>query len=164
MKKVKLFVLLTMNLIILVSLSGCIDVNWAKDMLGDDPPPPSYSIVDKWTLTHFFEAGPHEDEMPIHIQDKTVWLKINITIVMEQSIGLVRNVEVVLSRPGDEPGKLIEHYARRYNNSAIDNIVINDPVPGEWRFHIEGTGFGLIDEIRDSYRVEVSTYEPDRRS
>jgi hypothetical protein len=150
--------LLISAVILITSVSGCIDIHWAKSLLGEEPPPPKYHIDQKWVLDYTFELGPHEDDMPVHILKGTKWMKINVTIVMEQGLGFGRYVKLVVTQPNNE-----EILSKMYNSTSVDHRTIDNPMEGAWQIYIEGRGISLGD-FQDSYHVEVSTYELDRRS
>jgi hypothetical protein len=154
--------LLTIAILLIVSTSGCIDINFAKSLIEDEPLPPEYVNVHQWTLAHQFDSTIHEEDMPVHIKSDTLWLNFSIEVSMERSLGILRFAEVVIYKPGEHPGLFDEHYRRSFNTSAEDNVNIENPARGEWKFHIEGRG-GSFGGISDGYHVEVWSYELDRR-
>ena len=154
--------ILTIAILFLVSTSGCIDINFAKSLIEDEPPPPGYINILQWALSHEFDTTMHEEEMPVHIKSNTLWLNFSIEVSMERSLGLLRFAEVVIYSPGERPGLFQEYYRRSFNTSAKDNVNIENPDAGEWKFYIEGRG-GSFAGVSDSYHVEVWTFELDRR-
>ena len=149
-----------------IGISGCIDIHWAKGFLEEEEYEIDYHIVQKWRLDHYFERdlGTHEEDMPIHILKGTTWLKINVSVVLNQSIGIARYLEITLLEPGEKSDKNM-FLTRTYNATTTELIQVDDPIPGEWRFEIKGRGIGIgIGGFQDSYVVEVTTYEPYRKS
>lgn len=89
-------------------------------------------------------------------------MKINISVTLESSIGF-RNVVIDLYKPGDKVDIDKPYFSKRYNTSASDHRTFNNPEVGQWTMKISGMGLS-IGEIQDRYDVEVTAYEPDRRS
>ena len=73
-KTIRLSALITFTLLLPMSFSGCIDIHWADDLLYEEPVVVTFSEHTKWTLEYYFDAGPHQDERPVHINKNTLWM------------------------------------------------------------------------------------------
>ena len=164
MTKNHTFMFLILVLVLFLGISGCIDIHWAKSLIEEDKEVIDYHIVQKWREEHFFglEFNTHEKDLPIHIIKGTIWMKINVSVILNQSIGIVRYLDITLFEPGDQSDRNM-NLTRRYDTTTEEFFQIDDPIPGEWRFLISGRGIGA-GGYQDSYVVEVTAYEPYRRS
>jgi len=163
---IRTFILLLIILLLVITSSGCIDIHWAKGFIPDDPEPMEYREFQKWKLDYYFDTAipiPQEEERPIHINKNTIWMNISIEIYMEQTMGAFRYVEIILSEPTDTPGVHEEFESREYVATAFDHIFVPNPRVGAWIVSITAVGVS-VGGINDGYSLEVTTYEPDRRS
>jgi hypothetical protein len=159
-------ILLFLILLVVITSSGCIDIHWARGFLPDEPDPVEYREFQKWRFEYYFDSAvpiPQEEERPIHINKNTIWMNISIEIYMEQTMGAVRYIDIILSEPTDTPGVHKEYETREYVATAFDHIYVPNPRVGAWMVSITAVGVS-IGGINDGYSLEVTTYEPDRRS
>ena len=182
MKKVAVVILIIIPLVV-INFSGCIDIELAKGLMGEEEKPKGFHTVTKkgfpveheFDLTDDLTAYDYDKAHWIGVKENTRWMNItfeitindfepiNITneslkdIIMEILNLVNRHVKITLT---DSNGDVIVEEV--YEESVELQLFagIEDPIPGSWILSIKAIGAGYQGQFNDSFMVDVKCYEP----
>jgi len=182
MKKVVILILMIIPLVV-INFSGCIDIELAKGLMGEEERPKGFHTVTKkgfpveheFDLTDDITGYDYQKTHPIFVKDKTKFMNItfeitindiepiNITnqslrdIIIELLNLVRRHVKITLT---DSKGEVIvqEDYEESVELQLFAGI--EDPIGGTWVVSIDAVGAGYQGQFNDSFMVDVKCYEP----
>jgi hypothetical protein len=182
MKKVAVIILIVIPLIA-INFSGCIDIEIAKGLMGEEEKPKGFHTVTKrgfpveheFDLTEDITGYDYQKTHPIFVKGNTRWMNITFQITINdfepinltneslrdiiiELLNLVhRHVEITLTNSKGE--EIVQGY---YEESVDLQLFaeIEDPMEGTWVISIEAIGAGYQGQFQDGFMVDVECYEP----
>ena len=159
-------------MLMVLSVSGCVDIYGSKDLFSRRGPAarPVFKTVTKAEARHSFETDPtnlgslsYNYVKPFKVKNGAAWLKVRVSLVL-------------IPIPSQIPGNLVpERYMHarvvmadgsvwvdvRYTNSTQDEVTAQNPIDGPWSVTVDATGVGLAQaSYHDSLSVMMTGYEP----
>ena len=159
-------------LLMVLSVSGCVDIYGSKDLFSRRGPAtkPVFKTVTKAEAQHSFETNPtnpvsfsYNFVKPFKVKNGAAWLKVKIFLV-------------IVLIPVDIPGFVLpERYLRvkvvmadgsiwvdaRYTNSTQEDVTAMNPLDGPWSITVDAVGVGLAQfGYQDSLSVMITGREP----
>lgn len=168
--KIASFVLIL--LIILVSSSGCIHIDFGNPFKSEEPKAKEFEIKHKvgFPITYEFDTLTDQniknsDSGPIAVKSDTEWVNITIKIVINDLelinttpianyTNFERSVLVKLLDPDNRP-----YYEKKFIETDEVRRQLATPAPGAWKVTVDAVGIGYGD-TKDSYWIDVYAYEP----
>jgi hypothetical protein len=182
MKKIVIVILIIIPMVVM-NFSGCIDIELAKGLMGEEEEPRGFHTVTKkgFPVEHEFDllqnptGYDYNKQHSIAIKKNTMWMNItfeitindiepiNITneslrdIIIDLLNLIHRHVEITLINP---KGEIIVQ--EDYEDSVELQLFagVEDPIDGIWIINIEAIGAGYEGQFNDGFMVDVKCYEP----
>lgn len=152
---IKMLMVLTPLLLILLSLSGCIQTQLFRDMFfEEDEEPTVWGVTEVLNMQHEFTGSypviEYPDQQNFKVKEQALWLIISVEvefIIVQPIPGLEqfgfdlkakRWVDLIITDPDD----VVATY--KFENSVTVNLdPILDPEPGLWKVRVNAHGRGF---------------------
>jgi len=160
-------------LLMVLSVSGCVDIYGSKDLFGRRGPAgkPVFKTVTKADAQHSFETKLTDPASlnynyvkSFKVKNGAEWLKVRMSLVL---------VAIPFSFPGIVIPERYIHVKvvmadgsiwvdARYTNSTQEEITALNPIDGPWSVTVDAVGVGKqqIAGYQDSVRVLITGFEP----
>jgi len=159
-------------LLMVITVSGCVDIYGARGVFGGKAPaqPLRYKVREKAELAHVFDTAPTDPFTWSYAASASV-------LVKKHTQHLTIYVDLTLFTIPYIPGlniPLPERYLRvmvkaydgtmwvdnRYVTTTHENITASSPIDGLWSISVQSTGFGVPALWQDQFKVMLSVKEP----
>ncbi len=171
--RIKSIFFITIIIFIILSISGCIHIDFGDPLRSEKPKPPEYHIVTKpgFPLKHVFDINDQwnpiesKETQPFIIKHKTEWFNISIEVVintfnfindspLENYSFIDQFVHVTILDPDKE-----KYYDKEFFETDEVKRQLSTPKSGDWVVLVDAVGLGYGD-IHDSYNINVIANEP----
>lgn len=177
--------IIAVTLILLLSLSGCIDIRLSKEIFVGKPPLPRYAPIEKAGLSHTFEVrvfpnistddtfNRQNQSFPVVHRTSELTMRVDIkmmhaaivTTILEKwlNISIPEELTMLLETRyvnvtlTDQDGEIREQ--KEFKSTVTDYFTIADPSPGLWEVEVRGVGLG-----NSLFEDTISQYESDSYS
>jgi hypothetical protein len=168
-RKIVLFAFL---IIILISSSGCIHIDFGNPFKSEEPKKTEFEIKHKegFPIAYEFDTLTNlnienSDTEPIAVKSSTEWVNITIKVVINDLelinttpianyTNFERSVLVKLLDPDNKP-----YYEKKFIETDEVRRQLSTPAPGAWIVTVDAVGIGYED-TKDSYWIDVFAFEP----
>jgi hypothetical protein len=164
--------ILMILMIILVSSSGCIHIDFGNPFKTETPPPPEYriKIKDGFPMSYTFDTLndqdiQYSDAQPFYVKEDTQWINISMRVVVN-TFNLLNNsplenysfvdqqVKITILDPNDD-----HYFDKTFFETDDVKRQLSTPQPGRWAITVDAVGLGYQD-TKDSYEIIVIANEP----
>ena len=163
--------------ILIVALSaGCINAQWAKDILSPDEAETTYEMTEKVVQKHYFNTVVNDPNSVVAyvtnttmVPEGTLFMHVRIDVSLQPlpsqlpipipiPTNLQRYVRINITMPDGTAW-----YERTFNVTGNDTIEIQSPMSGEWIFTASAMGYGSdLISYHDGFKLIATANEPVR--